>query len=229
MKHIKKLIVLLICIPFWGLSQEKKIALIIDTINSNQEMKKFTVHYSYGSLYGLPLMKESTINDVNKLSENVFKFHGNFEVNSDTTKLQIPIDNNNGYLVITNFSSFKNGDSLRINKINMFDTDIRDTTYTIIKYFKSFSDSISSKAYKVKKTKKIDKKKKVIISPPKYLTLRINENEYTVLVEKTKLTNNPIMTFNGQKPANSQTPRIKFYGKSEKTNWKYVVFLSLKN
>lgn len=229
MKYLKKqLILLLISIPLLGVSQVKRITLIIDSINSNIKVDNVTAYYSYGILYGLPLMKESTDKEIKEISENISRFQGKIEINSDTAILQIPIDNNNGYLEITSFSSLKNGDTLRIKYLKMFESEIRDTVFTVVKYFKSYGDSTSSKAYKIKKIKEIDKRKKIKNPAPMYFTMKINENEYTILVEKIKSIDNPIKTFNGQKPTNSKTPSVRFYGTSQKTNWKYVAHLKLK-
>ncbi|MEI6347549.1 MAG: hypothetical protein WCP69_06350 [Bacteroidota bacterium] len=221
-----KMFFLLLFIPFLGFSQENSITVLIDTVYLCDGKTDFDIQYSYSSLYGYTLFKKSTNKKIKANTNGFITFSGNVEINSDTIVIQIPIDNDNGFLEISNLSSFK-GDTIKISKLKLFESDIRDTTYTIIKYFKVQNDSIAQRAYKIKKLKKIEKLKKRDLSIPKHLELEVNGKLYAVAILKYKFIEDEISVFNGQKPVNSKSPRIKFVGRSSKTNWKYIGYIKL--
>lgn len=222
-----KLIFILSFLPFYSFSQEKNITIIIDSIYLNNEGIDFDIQYSYGNLYGLPLIKKATNKVITTKSNELISYKGSVTLNSDSTVLFIPFNNNNDFLKISNLSSLKNKDTIRINKVDILKSDIRDTTFTVIKYFKTNNDFISKKAYRIKKSKKRDKRNKKCSHMPKTLDLVINNVIYSVTLNKIQLTGSEMTTFNGQKPTNSNNPRIIFYGKSEKTNWKYEGIIHL--
>jgi hypothetical protein len=218
----------LFLLPFFCFSQEQTITVIIDSVYQVEKDVNFNIDYSYGSIYGELLTKKSFNNYVNTISENIISFNGQISVNSENTVILIPFDNKNGSIKISNLSSLKNNDTLRINKIDIFKSDIIDTTFTLIKYFKYHNDSISKNAYRIKKTKKIDARQKKSVTIPKHINLNVNNINYTIEVSKIKSSVSEVITFNGQKPRKSSSPRIVFYGRTEKTNWIYEGILNLK-
>lgn len=227
MSVIKFKIIFLIFLPFCCFSQERTITVILDSIYQSKHNTDFNIDYSYGSLYGELLTKKSFNNNVNPISENIMSFNGQISINSDSTIIFIPFDDKNGLIKISNLSSLKNNDTLRINKIKVFKSNIVDTSFTVIKYFKTNNDSVSEKAYRIKKIKKIEKNKTKCNKFPKELSYCINGKIYKVDVKKINLSSNEIKTFNGQKPVNSRDPKIVFYGRTEKTNWINEITINL--
>jgi hypothetical protein len=226
-KFILQFFLLLYC-PFLCFSQENRVTVLIDTVYLCAGKTDFDIQYSYGSLYGHTLTDKSLNKKIKVNTNESITFCGEAEINSDTTVIRIPIDNDNGFLEVSNLFSFK-GDTIKISELKLFESDIRDTTYTVIKYFKVQNDSIAQQAYKIKKYKNIEKLKKRNISIPTQLELLVNGKLYIVPINKTKFVEDKISIFDGQKPINSKRPHIKFFGRSNKTNWKYIGYLKLDN
>lgn len=223
---MRKIFLVLLFIPLLGHSQKKIITVIIDTIYSRNIPIDFDIFYSYGELYGYNLT-DSSFNKKNiTYSNNTMGFCGQIILNSDSSVIEIPIDNKYGFLELSNLSSLKDGDTLKISNIKLFESDIRDTTFTIIEYYKFQNDSISKKPYKLKINKKINKKIKVI-PPPKNIEIYINSKCYSVQIKKKKFKDDICSYFHGQKPINSKSPRVKFFGWSGNTDWRYVGYLRL--
>lgn len=218
--------IILILLPFLGIAQNRSVIVIIDTVSQMEIDTSFNIEYSYGSLYGEILTNKSINKRIKRISDNCFSFNAQIPINSDSSIIIIPFDDNAGRIKISNLSSLKNYDTLRINKVDVFKSDIVDTTYTVIKYFKSYNDSVSEKAYRIKKSKEIDKKKSKGKKNPSEVTYVINGERFTARVEKIKITTE-IQTFDGQKPINSQHPKTVFYGRSEKIEWINEISINL--
>jgi hypothetical protein len=160
-----------------GYSQ-KQLTLIIDTIDFIDDFDKYNFKV-YLTNQGFSDLGEIDTNSQIS-SQNYPNFQTTLSLKTDLTKIQIPIDLQNGFLEISNIY-FQ--DTIRINHLEMYTNCYKDTSKTRIEYYRVKNDSVSKEPYKVKFKESI-KKSKCKYKPPYKTMLTINDQKYYVSIQK---------------------------------------------
>jgi hypothetical protein len=176
-----------------GFSQ-KQLTLIIDTLDFVDELDQYDfkitmTNQGFANLGQTDSTAKVTITDYPNFQTTV-------NLESDSTNIQIPIDQQNGYLELSNIYD---SDTIRINKLKLYSNCYRDTTKTRIEHYRVSNDSISDRPYKVK-FKERTEKKRCKRRPPFKTSLIINDQIYFVSIQKKKSDLVEIMHGNGSKP-----------------------------
>lgn len=153
---------------------------------------------------------------------------------TDTTNIQISLDDKGGYLLLLNvYKSIK--DTLRISKVVVYSNCYRDTTFTRIDYYHYKPDSSLGRPYKTKFSKTIAKKK-CKNRPLFKTTYKINGVLYLVSFQIQEDFGVEVINFHGYKPIGaSQNPDTykgkltRFHGQSTTSHYINVITLRLKN
>ncbi|WP_107038696.1 hypothetical protein [Brumimicrobium mesophilum] len=150
---------------FFSNSQTKSIYIQIDTIVTFDK-------YETSLKFKVEELNESHDNSTSSYKINDFpNFTGNLYIDSDSSQVKIPVDNKGSYIVLENVYKI---DTLLIQKFEYFNTQPPDSTFETRLSYKLKNDkrdSIPNRIERKLKTKKIK-------SPPKNITLTINNEEY---------------------------------------------------
>lgn len=188
-----------------GFSQ-KPLTLIIDTIDFIDNFDKLDFKVSL-TKQGFADLGE--IDSTSKISPEEYpNFQTTVNLKTDSTTVQIPIDNQNGVLEISNVY---NQDTIRINYLKLYSNCYTDTTKTRIEYYRVKNDSASDKPYKVK-FEEDTKKKKCDRIPPLKTTLIINDKKYFVSIQKRKSNGIEYMHGHGYKPRQTKRNHENYSG-----------------
>ncbi|MBI1836545.1 MAG: hypothetical protein HYR91_04700 [Flavobacteriia bacterium] len=180
----------------FGYSQ-KQLTLIIDTIDFIDDFDKY--HFKvYLTNQGFSDLGEIDTNSQIS-SQNYPNFKTTINVKTDSTKIQIPIDKQNGVLELSNIYYL---DTIRINHLEIYSNCYKDTVKTRLEYYSVKNDSISNEPYKVKFKKSI-KKSTCKYKPPYKTMLTINGQKYYVSIQK-KESNINYMHGHGYKPKQTE-------------------------
>ena len=159
---------------------QKQLTLIIDTIDfvddfNISDFKVTLTNQGFGNL--------GETDSAGKVTTTLYpNFQTTVTLQTDSTRIHIPIDQHNGYLELSNIYI---SDTLRINRLVIYSNCYIDTTRTRKEYYRVENDSISEKPYKVK-IKEKTKKNKCKRKPPANTIMRINSKNYLVRIEKQK-------------------------------------------
>lgn len=173
-------------------SQGRKIVFQIDTLEiaENKEEFKFQVRgkkeFEF-QISGKKYLKDFCFwppeNDVLHF-DSYPNYSAKINLESDSTEIIIPIDYSFGYVRI--LSAYNEViDTLRIQRLTLYDCPFSDTVYKRITYWKVLNGSIEEVPYKEKFKKKV-MKKKCPCPFPKEITLRINKKQYSVSFVQSK-------------------------------------------
>jgi hypothetical protein len=153
---------------------------------------------------------------------------------TDSSKIQISLDDQGGYFMLTDAYKLKS-DTLKINKFVVFNNCYRDTIFTHIEYYIKKPSGSTGEPFKTKYFKKISKEK-CKIRPLTKTSYRINNILYPVSFQKQKDTGIHIMTFHGYKPQRYLKDRDNykgkvtyFHGRSMTIHYINVIILKIKN
>ncbi|MCB9334931.1 MAG: hypothetical protein H6586_02205 [Flavobacteriales bacterium] len=193
MKKILFHILFLLLVAKTGIGQIKNITLLIDTLSLN-ECENFHIGFNPGFANLSEWIDYSNY----EFSINYPNFSCKVPIGSDTTKIEIPIDNNGGYLVINQVSQLKS-DTLKINKLSIIENCFSDTTFTRIEYYKVSKDGKIDKPYKVKQYKKVYESK-CKNQPIKQMLFTINNVNYLVKLQKEHAMGVEFTSFHGGYP-----------------------------
>lgn len=171
------LLLLVVLFSYKGFSQ-KPLTLIIDTINFINDSDKQDFQISIYNLGSSRPIEIDTFTQVSTIDYPNFKI--TIDLISDSDYIQIPIDQQNGVLELRNIY---NQDTIRINYLKQYSNCYRDTSWTVIEYYRIVNDSLSSNPYKIKKQTKTHKQKCERKVPFK-TALIINGEKYFVSIQK---------------------------------------------
>jgi len=189
-----------------GFSQ-KQLTLIIDTIDFVDDIDQYDFKINLTN-QGL-----ANLGEIDTSSKSTTKYYPNFQtvvsLNSDSTNIQIPIDDQNGFLEISNIYNY---DTIRIDYLKLYSNCYKDTSETVIEYYRIINDTVSNEPYKVKH-KTTTHKDKCKRKPPYKTTLTINQKKYMVSIQK-KLDGVEELHGHGYKPKRYQKDSENFKGKA---------------
>ena len=183
-------------------SQNKNLTVIIDTIQSDFGFNSFSVDYANTFFRDIPEMKNYS-STIKYISKNTRRFEGSVLLNKQSI-LRISIDNNYGYIELDNLFKFNLNDTLRIESIKMYKSNLNKT----INYYKNGAPKI---VFKTKNSFKVNCKKGINVIIPKTILLKINSIVYKYNVIQTDQIT-IINSFSGRK----KMRKIKFHGKELK-------------
>jgi len=226
MKNIL-IISILLLVGFNGFGQvERTVTLQIDSLELNG-CEIFSVSVTPG-LFGIS-------EEADKSGYRFNAGHPNFtcqvELKSDTSKIEIIIDDEGGYLTLENAYLLKS-DTIRINRIHIIENCYRDTTFHQIDYYiidetGSIGDPIKTKSFKsIEK----DKSKGTPITEASYM---INGKEYSVTFLKKTDLGIMITDYHGGYPKKYLKDRENYKGKvkyfhGHSTSSHYINFAEIK-
>lgn len=206
MRSIFSLIFLLLCIIVSAQTIHK--TLIIDTLITNDY--RFYISRTDPVIDFEPI----ALNDeqLNRSSDTYPNLTCELGIIHDTAIVRIGIDNKSGYLQLNNLYHLKN-DTIRIDKIELFENCLRDTTFTAITYWNETDTGLVEPPFKdefkTKASKPTCKRK-----PIEQLVVTINGKEYScALSTKGQGTHN--MHFHGRKPKKYSNDRDHYHGKKK--------------
>lgn len=183
-----------------GLSgySQKQLTLIIDTLDFVDELDHYDfrinmTNQGFANLGQTDSTAKLTITDYPNFQTTV-------NLETDSTTIKIPIDQQNGYLELSNIYD---SDTIRINKLKRYSNCYRDTTKTRIEHYRVKNDSVSDQPFKVKFKVKTEKKK-CDRRPPFKTMLTINDQKYFVNIQKKKSDGVEIMHGHGYKPRQTE-------------------------
>lgn len=172
--------------------------LIIDTVDFIDNYDKY---YFKVNLTNQGFADLGEIDTTAKVSTEEYpNFQTTVNLKTDSTNIKIPIDQQNGYLELSNLYD---SDSIRINKLKLYSNCYRDTTKTRIELYRVKNDSVSDQPFKVKFKEKTEKKK-CDRKPPFKTMLTINDQKYFVSIQKKKSDGVEIMHGHGYKPRKTE-------------------------
>ena len=219
------LISLLSTIPILSISQSKEITLIIDTIEVQYDIslfKNFSIQVSNQGILNLG----ENFDDTQILSHTKYpNFINKFIIRTDSSNILLPVDLKGSYIRLKNCSLIKT-DTIRLNKLTLFETTACDTTYSTIDYYCVLNGQRAEQPYKVKKNKYISKEKE--IDPPTFINLTINNISYKQYFYKSDPIPTSVTSGHGKKPKKflkkngeykKNTKSIDFYRFTESYNW----------
>lgn len=228
-KHLITIILLFSTLP--TLAQDKTIVLQIDTLELHGHNN-----------FSISIIGQGFANIIDEIDDSVYirndfaypNFICPLTFQTDTSSLQISIDNQGGYLLITDIYQSQ-CDTLRINKLTVFDNCYRDTIYTRISYYYREKDVILENSFKTKYLKTIEKEKCKNKTPQKVHYI-INHQHYFVSLQKQKDIGVQMKVFQGNKPRSYSKKRdnykgrsIRFNGISTNTHYINIGVLKIKN
>lgn len=187
-------------------SQNKNVIFIIDTIQSDFGFNSFSVDYATTFFADIPKMENSP-GIVKYISKDKRRFEGMIQLNKQSI-LRVSIDNNSGYIELDNLFKFNLGDTLRIESMKIYKSNLNDTINKTINYYKY---SAPNTIFKTKNYLKVNCKKSVNVIIPETILLKINSIVYKFNVTQTNqitITN----LFSGRK----KIRKIKFHGRELK-------------
>lgn len=195
MKIVLLIILFLSCLS--GFSQ-KQLTLIIDTLDFVNELDQYdfritVTNQGFANLGQLDSTAKVTITEYPNFQTTV-------NLESDSSNIQLPIDQQNGYVELSNVYD---SDTIRINKLKLYSNCYRDTTNTRIEHYRVNNDSVSDIPYKVKFKERVEKKK-CKRRPPFKTSLIINGQQYFVSIQKKKSDAVEIMHGHGYKPRQTE-------------------------
>lgn len=185
---------------------QNKLTLIIDTVDFVDEMdfmdfKVFITNQGFGNF--------GEFDTTGKISLTTYpNFTSEFPVESEKTTIQIPIDNSSGYLEISNPYG---RDTIRIHYLKQYSNCFKDTSKTRIEHYRVKNDHVSDQPYKVK-FKKQTEKKACKRKPPIETVLTINNQDYSVGIQKRKSDAAEIMHGHGYKPRQTEKNHENYSG-----------------
>lgn len=212
-------------------AQDKKIVLQIDTLLLN----------GYNN-FSISITGQGFANIIDEIDDSVYikndfgypNFICPLTFQTDSSNLQISIDNQGGYLLITDIYQSK-CDTLSISKLTVFDNCHRDTIYTRISYYLRKNDVVSDNSFKTKYLKTIEKEK-CKNKPPYKIYYIINNQHYFVSLQKQKDTGLATKLFQGNKPKRYlkkqnkyRRQSIRFSGISTSTHYINIAVLKMQN
>lgn len=194
---------------FFGFSQ-KPLTLIIDTVDFIDNYDKY---YFKVNLTNQGFADLGEIDTTAKVSTEEYpNFQTTVNLKTDSTNIQIPIDQQHGFLELSNVY---NQDTIRINYLKLYSNCYKDTSKTVIEYYRIINDSIADKPHKVKRKTRTHKEK-CERKPPFKTALTINEERYFVSVQKKKSDALVYTHGHGYKPTRYYENREDFKGKATK-------------
>lgn len=220
------------CINLSFYGQGRKITLIIDTLVDSDYNFKVAISNANNFKFGIGEYVEDSlsIRQYNKYPN----FYCSIIVKSDSSGIQLTLDNDNGYINLLNFCDSK-FDTIRLSKHVVYDNCNNDTVYTTTTYFHKKINEPLGNPYKIKHNKSITKancKKRI----PLNLKYKINNKNYDVTVEKEVEGGLQISDFHGYQPneynLKPETYKGKvsyFHGHSETKSYINIVNLKMKN
>ncbi len=220
-------ILVLTLLTFVSFGQDRKITLQIDTLVQNN-YNNFSIGLT-GQFFGnYPLIIEDST--YIKRTDSYPNLICPLTLKTDTTNIQISIDNGGGYiLLIGAYQSIK--DTLKINKVVVYNNCYNDTSFTRIDYFAYNQDSLTTKYLKSKFSWK-PIKKNCKTSPLFETSYKINGVSYLV---STKIQDDQteVTTFHGYKPKKYSRDPDNYKGKvtyfhGQTTTFKYINVTTLK-
>ena len=224
------LILTLIITTLNSFGQDKKIVLQIDTLILNG-YDKFSIAIKGQGFTNFPDVIDDSV--YVKRTNSYPNFISPLTLKTDSSNIQISLDDQGGYLQLMDAYKVKN-DTLQINKVVVFNNCYRDTTFTRIDYYIKKSDGSIDKPFKTKYSKTIAKKKCKIRLLFK-TSYRINDVSYFVSFQKQKDIGTEITDFHGYRPKKYLEDRDNykgkvtyFHGHSSKTHYINVVTLKIK-
>ena len=213
--------------------QGKKIILIIDTLFI-QNGNDFHVGISNKNnlISGLGEYIEDSL--YNRQHNKYPNFYCSIVLNSDSSNIQLSLDNENGYINLINVYSSKY-DTIRLSKHIVYDNCYNDTAYTTMTYYHKKINEPLGTPYKIKHNKTITKascKNK----PPLSTKYIINHKKYDVIILKEIDGGVYISDFHGYRPneynLKPETYKGKvsyFHGRTESRSYVNVINLKIKN
>ena len=188
-----------------GFSQ-KTLTLIIDTIDFVDDFNKYDFNIFLTHQGFADLGETDTAAVVS--TDSFPNFQTSVTLKTDSTSIQMPIDQQNGYLELSNV--FEN-DTIRINYLKQYSNCYKDSSKTRVEYYRVKNDSVSDKPYKVKF--KVDTEKtKCKRRPPFKTMLTINDQKYFVSIQKRKSEGIEIMHGHGYKPRQTEKNHDNYSG-----------------
>ena len=188
-----------------GFSQ-KKLTLIIDTIDFVDAYDKNDFRINLTN-QGFSNLGETDFSA--KVSSNMFpNFQTSITIDSDSTLIQIPIDQENGYLELNNILG---KDTIRINNLKQYSNCYKDSSKIRIEYYRVNNDIVADRPYRVKFKKEAEKtncKRK----PPFKTLLTINDEKYFVSIQKRKSDAVEYMHGHGYKPRQTEKNHENYSG-----------------
>lgn len=163
----------------FGFSQ-KPLILIIDTVDFIEDYDKFDFKIN------LTNQGFSDLGEIDTTAKITTEKYPNFQtilsLKTDSSKIQIPIDRQNGFLELSNVY---NQDTIRINYLKVYSNCYKATSRTRIEFYRVKNDSVSDRPYKVK-FKENTEVKNCKKKPPFKTMLAINNQKYFVSIQKRK-------------------------------------------
>ncbi len=212
-----------------GFGQAKSITLQIDTLILNN-FENFHINFNPGFANISERIEFSTY----RFSKSNPHFTCHVPINSDTAKIEISVDNEGGYLVINQAHQLKS-DTIKINKLSIFENCFIDTSYIKKEYFKVSKDGSIEKPFKVKLKKHISKNK-CKNEPIEEILYTINNSDYLVTLQKKHAFGVEFTTFHGGYPKKYLKDRDNykksykyFYGNSVNHHYIYYGEVNIQN
>ena len=197
-KKMRKLLTIILILSYFSGFSQKQLTLIIDTIDFVDELDQYDFKITLTNQGFANLGQTDSTAKVSTIDYP--NFQTTVILKSDSTHIHIPLDQQNGYLELSNVYD---SDTIRINKLKLFSNCYKDTTKTRIEHYRVKNDSVSDRPYKVKFKKKTEKKK-CKIRPPFKTMLTINDQKYFVSIQKIKSDAVEYMHGHGYKPRQTE-------------------------
>lgn len=195
-----------IILSYLSAFSQKQLTLIIDTIDFVNEIDQHDFRITLTNQEFANLGQKDTTAKVTTTGYPNFKTTINLE--SESTNIHIPIDQQNGYLELSNVYD---SDTIIIHKLKLYSNCYRDTTKTRIEYYRVKNDSVSDRPYKVKFIENTERKKCKRMPPFKTM-LTINDQKYVVRIQKRKSDGIEYMHGHGYKPRQTEKNHENYSG-----------------
>ena len=200
---------------------QKTLTLIIDTIDFVEDFDKYDFNI-FMTNQGFADLGEKDSTAI--ISTDSFpNFQTTVTLKTDSTLIQLPIDQQNGYVELSNVY---NSDTIRINKLTLYSNCYRDTTKIRIEHYRVKNDSVSDRPYKVK-FKENTEKKKCNRRPPFKTVLTINDHKYFVSIQKIKSDPIKYMHGHGYKPRQTEKNYENYSGTRLHTSYRTERYLNV--
>jgi hypothetical protein len=208
--------------------QDRHIVLQIDTLILNG-YDKFSISLTGQGNPNFPTFLNDTVYIKNPIGQP--NFICPLTLKTDSSNIRITIDDQGGYLQLIDAYKLK-GDTIKINKVFVFENCINDTTFTRIAYYIKKPDGSIGKPFKTKRSKSINKKKCKVKALNK-VEYRVNNVSYFALFQEQKDSGLKITEFHGYKPRKYLEDRDNYKGKityfhGSSTTSRYINVITIK-
>lgn len=195
---MRTLLTIALIFSYLSVFSQKQLTLIIDTLDFVDELNQYDFRIT------LTNQGFANIGQTDSTAKVSMTNYPNFQtlvsLKTDSTRICIPIDQENGYLELSNVYE---SDTIRINKLKLYSNCFRDTTKIRIEHYKVKNDSVWDQPFKVKFKEKTEKKK-CDRKPPYKTMLIINDQKYFVSIQKKKSEGVEYMHGHGYKPRQTE-------------------------